>query len=131
MSVELARERSTGARPDPVRGVWRAEPFLHVEPARLYNPLTDRALVADSPGYAQVRALALGETTAADLDPALRSELAASGWLIEETGDVASRFRLKYVSLEANTVCNQGCYFCPVSTHPRDPHTMSMEFYEE
>jgi hypothetical protein len=131
MSLDLAAERSARTRPDPATGAWRAEPFLHVEPARLYNPLTDRALVPESPGYAQVRALALGETTPARLDPALRSTLAQEGWLVEQVGDLSSRFLLKYVSFEANTVCNQGCYFCPVSTHPREPHTMSLEFYED
>jgi hypothetical protein len=136
MSVELAPDRSAPAGPQRAATVWRVEPFLHVEPARLYNPLTDRALVPESSGYADVRALVLGETTTARLEPALHRALAEDGWLVEEVPDggakaLSSRFLLKYVSFEANTVCNQGCYFCPVSTHPRDPHTMSMEFYED
>ena len=131
MSVELAPDRSAPPRPNRTPSVWRAEPFLHVEPSRLYNPLTDRALVPDSPGYAELRALALGEGDPARLDAGLRSALIGGGWLVEESEDLSSRFLLKYVSLEADSVCNQGCYFCPVSTHPREPHTMSLELYEE
>jgi hypothetical protein len=131
MSVELARARSGPARPDQVTATWRVEPFLHVEPERIYNTLTDRALVPGSPGYAEVRALAVGEGDADSLDPALRRTLAGDGWLVEEAPDLAARFLLKYVSFEANTLCNQACYFCPVSTHPRESHTMSLEFYED
>jgi len=131
MSVELAPDRSAPPKPQHASSVWRAEPFLHVEPGRVYNPLTDRSLLPDSPGYAAVRALALGETALDRLDSALRGTLAAEGWLVEEAPDLASRFLLKYVSFEANSVCNQGCYFCPVSTHPRESHTMSLELYED
>ena len=131
MSVELAPDRSAPPNPQSASSLWRAEPFLHVEPSRLYNPLTDRSLAPESPGYAAVRALALGESTPDRLEPALRGTLAAEGWLVEEAQDLASRFLLKYVSFEANSVCNQGCYFCPVSTHPREAHTMSLELYED
>jgi Radical SAM superfamily/Iron-sulfur cluster-binding domain len=132
-NVDVAADRSAKARAGAAAapGTWKAEPFLHVEPARIYNPLTDRALLPDADGYAELRALALGEAPLQGLVPAARQRLAEDGWLIEEAGDPGTRFLLKYVSLEAHTVCNQGCYFCPVSTHPRAPHFMSLEFYEE
>ena len=131
MSVDLEAALAADALVGRTPAAWRAEPFLHVESERLYNPLTDRALLRGEDGYAEVRALALGESAPAPLAPALRTRLAESGWLVEEAGDPGTRYLLKYVSLEASTVCNQGCYFCPVSTHPREPHSMSMELYDE
>ena len=107
-----------------------AEPFLHVEPHRLYNPLTDRSLAAGQPGYEGLRRLAEGEPEHG-LSAETRAALAEEGWLVEPADDLASRFRLKYVSLEANTGCNQACYFCPVSISPRDDYLMPMELYRE
>jgi hypothetical protein len=107
------------------------DPFLHVAPERVYNPLTDRALVPGDARYETVRALALGELEPAAVPEALRGALEAERWLVEDDGALGSRFLLKYVSLEAHTACNQGCYFCPVSVHPREPFFMSLEFYEE
>lgn len=108
------------------------EPFLHFEGERIYNPLTDRALTEADRGFRElVEGRGGGESglaVAADLELELRE----AGWLVPAGGAVSGhRFRLKYVSLEANTHCNQGCYFCPVSTDPRENFTMSMEFYEE
>ena len=34
------------------------------------------------------------------------------------------------VSLEAHSVCNQRCFFCPVSVAPRDPYYMPTSLYE-
>jgi len=108
-------------------------PFLHVEPARLYDPLTDRALAAGEPGYAGLRALAEGRVEVADLPAAEREALAAAGWLQPDPGDgraPGERFLLKYVSLEAHTLCNQACYFCPVSIAPREDYFMPTALYE-
>jgi hypothetical protein len=88
-------------------------------------------MTAEDPDYGTLRSLALGETSLVELPPETRDRLAASAWLVEDREDLAERFMLKYVSFEAHTVCNQGCYFCPVSTHRREAHFMSMEFYEE
>ena len=44
--------------------------------------------------------------------------------------DLSHRFRLKVVSLEAHSVCNQACFFCPVAVDPRKPSFMPMELYE-
>jgi MoaA/NifB/PqqE/SkfB family radical SAM enzyme len=104
-------------------------PFLHVAPGRLYDPLTDRTLAAGEPGYAEVQALVEGATPS-ELAPAAREALAAGGWLLPDQGDPAERYLLKYVSLEAHTVCNQACYFCPVSIAPREDYFMPAELYE-
>jgi pyruvate-formate lyase-activating enzyme len=110
-------------------GRWIAEPFLHIETDRLYNPLTDRNLAADDPGYGEIRRL-LDDAASAETLAAAMPWLVEHGWLVAAGDDLAARFNLKYVSLEANTTCNQACYFCPVSVEARAPHVMSMEFYE-
>ncbi len=107
------------------------EPFLHVDPERVYNPMTDRAVTPADTDYVAVRSLALSETSVVDLPRDQRARLVESGWVVEDREDLSHRFLLRYVSFEAHTVCNQGCYFCPVSTHPREAHFMSMEFYED
>ena len=56
--------------------------------------------------------------------------LSAAGWLLPADEDPSARFLLKYVSLEAHTVCNQSCYFCPVSVAPRESYFMPTELYE-
>ena len=108
------------------------EPFLHVGPDILYNPLTDRRISAVEPGFAELRRAALGIDALEQLPAPLAGRLAAEGWIHEQAAgeEVGSRFLLKYVSLEAHTACNQGCYFCPVSVHPREPYFMPLDFYE-
>jgi hypothetical protein len=115
-----------GATPGP----WRLNPFLHWGDDRVYDPLTDRHLELRDPGFDLLLA-ARGGASPATMGPAewLR-EMAAGGWLVSAEEDPSTRFRLKYVSLEASTVCNQGCYFCPVSVARRPDHQMSMELYE-
>ena len=128
--TEVESSRGPGPDPTTVGVVWRVEPFLHVEDARIYNPLTDLSLAPPDPGYNELRALALGLTNTASLPTALRSTLAARNWVVVDGPELASRFLLKYVSLEAHSVCNQGCYFCPVSIERREDHFMSMELYD-
>ena len=107
-----------------------AEPFLHYSSERIYNTLTDQLLLAGEPGFAEMLHIRGGEISPSALSGNLVRSLISSGWLVETAPDLGSRFRLKYVSFEANTACNQACYFCPVSVDPREDHTMSMEFYE-
>jgi len=107
------------------------EPFLHFGPERIYNTLTDRFLASGDPGFRELQELRDGRLAFGELPAGLRAELFAGGWLVESAADLGGRFRLKYVSLEASTVCNQACYFCPVSVDRREDHFMSMDFYEE
>lgn len=107
------------------------EPFLHFGPDRIYNTLTDLFLVSGNPGFRELYELQGGRLLSSDLPDELVDELFAAGWLVETAADLGGRFRLKYVSLEASTVCNQACYFCPVSVDRREDHFMTMEFYEE
>ena len=110
---------------------WRAtelqvNPFLHVGPDRIYNPLTDRKIAEGEPGYAELRSLMAGGS----LSSSERARLADAGWLVPADSEPERQFLLKYVSLEAHTVCNQACYFCPVSVAPREDHFMPMDLYE-
>lgn len=105
-------------------------PFLHIGEDRVYNPLTDRTLLRGEPGYDSLRSLLAGSAVSDRLPAAERAALAAQGWLMPGETEPAREFRLKYVSLEAHTVCNQSCYFCPVSIAPREDYFMPTELYE-
>ncbi len=105
-------------------------PFLHVEKARIYNPLTGETLVPGQPAWEVVLALAEGRRSTSTLADEVRESLTEGLWVFEQDHDPSSRFRLKYVSLEAHTVCNQACYFCPVSVNPRPAYFMPTELYE-
>ena len=104
----------------------RVSPYLHTTAERFYNPLTDGALAVGDPLFAALRSLESGGTAA----PADLAALAGAGWLIADAEKASQSFRLKYASLEAHTVCNQSCYFCPVSIAPRENHFMPTELYE-
>lgn len=108
----------------------RLNPFLHVGEDRVYDPLTDRTLTSAEPGYGLVRGLLAGSTTVEETAESERALLSGQGWLLPADEDPSRRFLLKYVSLEAHTVCNQSCYFCPVSIAPREDYFMPTELYE-
>lgn len=105
-------------------------PFLHVGPDRVYDPLTDTTLLEGDPLFGWLRPILAGAEAAAALPATARERLQAGGWLLPRGEDASTRYHLKYVSLEAHTVCNQACYFCPVSIAPRDEHFMPTELYE-
>ncbi len=104
----------------------RVSPYLHTTSERFYNPLTDGALAVGDPLFAALRSFEEGGSAA----PAELAALAGGGWLIADAERASQSFLLKYVSLEAHTVCNQSCYFCPVSIAPRENHFMPTELYE-
>lgn len=104
----------------------RVSPYLHKTSERFYNPLTDGMLAAGEPLFAALRALEQDGNAAPDDLAAL----AAGGWLVADPVLASRSFKLKYASLEAHTVCNQSCYFCPVSISPRANHFMPTELYE-
>lgn len=115
------RSEAAGLQPNP---------FLHVGEDRVYDPLTDRTIAAGEPGYALLRSLLAGSTTVDEVTAGELAPLAEQGWLLAAGEDPSQRFLLKYVSLEAHTVCNQSCYFCPVSIAPREDYFMPTELYE-
>ncbi len=124
----LSDERTPHFRP-ATDVTWRPSPYLHIGVDRLYNPHTDQTLIEGAPGYATLRRLV--DSSARDLALSTEIEsLAKAGWLVDSETDLGRRYHLKYVSLEAHTVCNQECYFCPVSVAPREAHFMPTETYE-
>lgn len=104
------------------------DPFLHLGPDRIYSPLLDRTLLTGQPGHAELRALLMGEELSAASEIAIR-RLAEEGWLVDSPERRSHDYHLKYVSLETHTVCNQRCYFCPVSTEPRSSYFMPDELF--
>ena len=120
---------SPSASPSAAAAGWRPSPYLHVSDECVYNPHTDRTLRPGEPGYAALRRLLESAAPVPEPTPELRP-LAAAGWLVAAAADLARSYHLKYVSLEAHTVCNQSCYFCPVSVAPRESHFMPTETYE-
>lgn len=101
----------------------RINPYLHIDSERIYNPLTDRALSAGDDAFVRLRAFADGRGEADDA-------LVAEGWVVREGEDLSRRHRLKIVSLETLTTCNQKCYFCPVSIAPRPDEEMPVALFE-
>jgi MoaA/NifB/PqqE/SkfB family radical SAM enzyme len=101
---------------------WTANPYLHHEESRIYNPLTDRSLAPGDGAFARFRAFE--ESGAWD------ESLERDGWIIPSGADLSRRFHLKIVSLETVTTCNQKCYFCPVSVAPREDEEMPTALFE-
>lgn len=99
----------------------RPSPFLHIDEHRVYDPLTDRALVPGDGAYERFRAF--------QRDGREDAELERDGWLLRNGADLSRRHHLKIVSLETMTTCNQRCYFCPVSIAPRADYTMPDELF--
>jgi len=104
---------------------WIANPYLHYAADRIYNPLTDSAITVGEQLFTQLRTFLEGAPDA-DVDA-----LAEQGWIVERGTDLSTRHRLKIVSLETTTTCNQKCYFCPVSVAPREDAEMSVEMFEQ
>ena len=100
----------------------RPSPFLHIDADRVYDPLSDRALTPADDTYARFRRF----QSTGERDAVLESE----GWLVDGHADLSRRHRLKVVSLELTTTCNQKCYFCPVSIAPREDYAMPDEMFD-
>jgi len=107
--------------PQSVATDLHLNPFLHIDGDRIYNPVTDRALVPADPEFAALRAFIDRGVAGAGLEE--------GGWVVRD--DVSRQYLLKVVSLETMTACNQKCFFCPVSIAPREDYTMPAEFFEE
>jgi MoaA/NifB/PqqE/SkfB family radical SAM enzyme len=100
----------------------RLNPFLHIDDDRVYNPLTDRALVPGDAAYERFRAFERGFAPDAELE--------RDGWIVRNGADLSRRHHLRIVSLETMTTCNQKCYFCPVSIAPREDESMPDALFE-
>lgn len=108
------------------------EPFLHFSDHKIYNPLTDlsisrKDMLADTLLKIKVR----NRIDQSLMEAGTLSVLLKDGWIVPSDKALLTRYRLKYVSLEATAHCNQRCYFCPVSLDPKTVHTMSLNDYED
>ncbi len=105
------------------------EPFLHIYEDHFFNPIRNTTLRAKDPAFRSLKSVIAQPWKIRALLEKKRAALVEDGWLVRDQPDLATRFYLRYVSLEAHSRCNQGCYFCPVSTDPRDSESMPMELY--
>ena len=110
-------------------GVDLLEPFLDSIGSSFYNPFTRQTLLPEQPGYPAVAELWGGQRTLASLREPARQPLRAAGWIIPNSATWDRRSHLGYVSLEAHTLCNQACVFCPVSVAPRPQVQMTLATY--
>lgn len=116
-------ERTTGREPIVL------EPFLQFRDHEIYNPITEARIDSGSHLGRKVLACAAQGITPTGLSGDDLSNLQSEGWIVEDDGRLDRRFVLRYVSLESHSVCNQACYFCPVSSHPRDSLFMPDDLY--
>ena len=107
---------------------WMASPYLHLHDHVILNPHNGLGLAAEDPAFCELKRLIEGRVKLDELDQ-VQKRLAADAWLIPETEDLSTRYRLRYVSLETHTVCTQACSFCPVSIAPRKPDYMQTELF--
>jgi len=105
-------------------------PYLHFDEDRIYNPLRDLSVLPEDPRFPLLVQIRLGQNAVDKLDPDAAAALSAEEWIIPDSEDLSHRFLLKYVSIETHTVCNQGCYFCPVSLARREKYFMPDELWE-
>lgn len=98
-------------------------PFIEWDDFRIHNPHTNMSVTRESPEWPLLTALRNGQAS-----PPLTTDdlalLAKQGWLVKRDADLSSAYLLRIVSLEVATLCNQKCYFCPVSVDPREDEEM-------
>lgn len=110
---------------------WAPSPYLHLGPDAIHNPHTGLELRPGDAGYTYLRRwMEAGSRSIAEPTD-LMSGYVQDGWLVPSDHRLDYQYHLRYVQLEAHTVCNQSCYFCPVSIAPREAHSMSMDFYRD
>jgi hypothetical protein len=108
---------------------WMASRYLHLHDHVILNPHNGLGIAVEDPAFSELKRLIQGHFKLTDLDE-VQKRLAADAWLIPETEDLSTRYRLRYVSLETHTVCTQACSFCPVSIAPRKPDYMATELFD-
>jgi hypothetical protein len=106
-----------------------ASPYLHLHDHVILNPHNGLGIAVEDPAFSELKRLIEGNLKLDELDE-VQGRLAADAWLIPETLDLSTRYRLRYVSLETHTVCTQACSFCPVSIAPRKPDYMPTELFD-
>jgi hypothetical protein len=103
--------------------------YLEWDGPLVHNPHTNLSLDATDPAWPALHALRSGMAASA-LDAVTLARLTREGWLVDRDDDLSRRYRLRIVSLETATPCNQKCYFCPVSIAPREDVRMPQELFD-
>ena len=106
-------------------------PYLHFDEGRIYNPLNDRSLTPADRLFLLLQELRSSATVLEEVKRGDAEHLIREEWIVKPEEDLSHRFLLKYVSIETHTLCNQGCYFCPVSLARRETYFMPDELYEK
>ncbi|MCP4895819.1 MAG: radical SAM protein [bacterium] len=109
---------------------WLANPYLHLLPEGIFNPHTDSWLPTDHSWYQRLHQLITSQELVRGLCDAELRDLVEHGWLVDAEDDIHRRYHIKFVSIEAFSVCNHGCYYCPVSIAPREVSRMPTELFE-
>jgi hypothetical protein len=114
----------------PFSSELEVEPFLHYEGQSIYNPITDKRLTVEEPIFASLLAVMRDPFSIKELSEIDRESLQNEKWIITVSSDPSYRFRLKYVQIETNTICNHSCHFCPVSHARRSSYFMPTDVFE-
>ncbi len=130
MSTTLVAQDELEAATSPRAEALSPSRYLHLGGDRIYNPLSHETLSEGQEDFNLMRSLLRGELPPESLPTAKKQSLIERRWLASASDDLSSTFYLRYVSLEAHTICNQSCYFCPVSINPREDYFMPTEVYE-
>ncbi len=124
----------TCTAPSPLRnlvtdGVEMLEPYTSPVGEAFFNPLANTVMTREDPLYVALEALYFQQESLDDLLPSTRGALREHQWITGYRTDWDRRFCLTYASLEASSLCNQSCVFCPVSVAPRPHHQMGLDRY--
>jgi len=122
-------QTTPGLRQIQQNGRQMLEPFLTLREGGWENHITEKTLPRDHPHFPLLSAVESGQSPLPEPGAPLSEQWLAEGWLIHRAEDWDRRFHLRFVSLEAHSLCNQACVFCPVSAAPRPEQTMTLDFY--
>lgn len=109
-------------------------PYLRQRGAEVENILNGRTVGGETPAGRALNALRGGgrfRIGPSDLDGPVLSALSDGGFLLPGAANIFALSNLKYISLETNSICNQRCFFCPVSTNPLPLREMPVETVDD
>ena len=108
----------------------KLNPYLHFDQSSIYNPCNDGRINSTDRQYEILRELINGECDVGKIEDCEVGDLVERQFLIPGNYDPSEQYFLKFVSLETHSVCNQGCYFCPVSLGKKDKIFMTDALFD-
>lgn len=97
-------------------------PFVRATGSLVRNPVSEVSYSTGSQPGGALRTLEPGQALSREATRRLRpflDTLCRDQWLFVDPQAMFHAYRLRYVSLETVTQCNQRCFFCPVSEFTR------------